>query len=82
MTESGWSKPYDVRATVLDGYELNQKIQSMSYNNISKYVVIFWQQHDASVIELSMPFIGVAEQDGRDQEGRAWEVSSSAGWCP
>jgi hypothetical protein len=84
-TRSGWSDPYTVDATVMDGSELNDKTGSFNYNFISKYVVIFWHPGQASVIEMDMPFLSAIGATGHDQTGREWEIAtrspySSACW--
>ncbi len=50
--ESGWSSGYKVQATVLSGVELNQATKSLRYNALAKYVVVFWDRGEASVLEL------------------------------
>ncbi len=79
-TETGWSKGYQVQATVTTGSELNQATSSFDYAPFSKYVVIFWEQHEASVIELDLPYLSAIGQSGKDQRGRRWEVSTG-GLC-
>lgn len=58
------------------GSELNQATHSFNYNSLGHYVVIFWAQNQASVIEMNSitgrP--GPIQQSGRDQEGRPWEI--------
>lgn len=73
----GWSKGYKVEATVLDGYELYQKTHNIKHFTPSKYVVIFWQPEQVSIIELDFPFIHAMGTEGEDQEGRKWIVSNT-----
>jgi hypothetical protein len=50
---------------------------SFNYNSLSRYIVIFWAQNQASVTDMgpifSLTYIG---GDGTDQEGRSWEISA------
>lgn len=76
-TRYGWSKGYKVEAIVLDGYELYYKTYDSKYNIYSKYVVIFWQPEQASIIELDFPFINAMGTEWKDQEGRKWIVNNT-----
>ncbi|WP_108472861.1 hypothetical protein [Rhodanobacter thiooxydans] len=73
----GWSSGYKVEATIARGNELNQSTHTLNYNGLSTYVVIFWAQDQASVIEMSFPYLGPVEQEGTDQEGKRWTVAKS-----
>ena len=73
----GWSTGYKVEANVLNGSELNAATNSMNYNAISTYVVIFWDEGQASVIELDFPFLSMVGQTGTDQQGRQWEIAKT-----
>lgn len=79
-TQLGWSKAYQVQATVATGSELNQATHTFGYTAYAKYVVIFWAENEASVIELDLPFLSVVGQTGKDQRGRRWQVSTG-GLC-
>jgi hypothetical protein len=48
---SDTGKTYHVTATTTTGSELNQATHSHNYNSLSRYVVIFWAQDRASVID-------------------------------
>lgn len=74
---SGWSDGYKVEATLTNGSELNQKTLTLDYDVISTYVVIFWEQHEVSIIKLDFPYLGPIGQSGTDQEGRKWEVAKT-----
>lgn len=74
-------KQYKVEATVLDGGELNDATSSLKYNVFSKYVVIFWERDQASVIELDFGSVLAMGTDGKDQQGRRWEISSLTSVC-
>ncbi|RQS39788.1 hypothetical protein [Burkholderia sp. Bp8990] len=80
QTRDGWSDSYRVNATLANGYELNNATRSMNYDSISKYVVIFWGEHQASVIKLEYPFLTIFSR-GTDQQDREWEVSPAYGPC-
>ena len=73
----GWSTGYKVEANVLKGHELNAATNSIGYNGISTYVVIFWDEGQASVIEMDFPFLGPVGQTGTDQQGRQWEIAKT-----
>jgi hypothetical protein len=76
----GWSKGYKVQGTIIKGSELSRKTGSYKYNSYSTYVVVFWDNDEASVLELdyyygSISGVGVS---AKDQRNRPWEVSSSS----
>lgn len=77
-TEYGWSNGYQVVATIQTGNELNQATRSFSYTSYSTYVVIFWDKGQASVIEMSFPYLGPIGQEGEDQQGRKWEIAKTS----
>ena len=76
------NRSYKVEATLLMGSELNQKTNSFDYVSFSKYVVIFWKENQTSIIELDFSFgPGPFGTDGKDQQGREWEISTSTTFC-
>src|SRR5262249_40762359 len=48
-------RSYHVTATAMYGSELNGATHSLNYNMPSRYVVIFWAQNQASIIDMG-PF--------------------------
>jgi hypothetical protein len=74
---SDTGKSYHVTATSTTGSELNQATHSLNYTSFSRYIVIFWAQNQASVIDMGVTFsptyIGTG---GTDQEGRFWVISA------
>jgi hypothetical protein len=44
-------KTYHVTAITTTGSELNRATHSLNYNSLGRYVVIFWAQDKASVID-------------------------------
>jgi len=76
--EYGWSHGYKVNAQILSGYELNTATTLFNYNALSKYVVIFWDQGEASVIELDFPFLTAIGGSGKDQQGRKWNIAKTS----
>ncbi|WP_043612623.1 hypothetical protein [Chromobacterium violaceum] len=70
-----WSNPYKVEATSLTGSELNLATRRVDFDYIARYVVIFWDQGQASIIKLDYPFLTYVAQNGIDQRGVQWEVS-------
>lgn len=79
--KEGAGKSYKVQATLATGQELNTATRTLNYTAWSKYVVIFWQQNQASVIELDFPFLNALGTDGHDQQGRRWTVSDNVILC-
>ena len=79
-TQSGWSEGYRVQATIASGYELNQSTKTYGYTSYAKYVVVFWDKGEASILELDLPFLSAVGQSAKDQRGRRWEVSEG-GLC-
>lgn len=77
----GWSDGHKVQATLTSGSDLNRATSSFNYNAFSKYVVIFWDQGQASVIELDSPWLTYFDTEGKDQQGRAWKVAKTSGLC-
>ena len=73
----GWSKGYKVEATITSGTELNRATRTFDYDSLSKYVVIFWDQDEVTVIKMSWPYLGPIAQQGEDQRGVKWEVSKT-----
>lgn len=71
-------KSYHVTATSETGAELNQATQTFNYNSFGQYIVIFWTQNQASVIEMLGVFGGPTyiPNSGTDQEGRTWQISA------
>lgn len=69
---------YHVTATAISGSELNQATNTFNYNVFGHYIVIFWAQDQATVIEMS----GISgtpsfiQESGTDQQGRSWEISA------
>jgi hypothetical protein len=49
-----------------------------SYKIHKKYIVIFWDDRQASVIEMRFHFLSPLDQQGEDQRGVKWKVSQSA----
>jgi hypothetical protein len=84
-TEYGWSKGYTVTATVLDGFELNEKVGSLSrFKSFSTYAVVFWGEGQATILELpalSMGSLPMFEQEVDDQQGRRWKVKEGHFFC-
>lgn len=77
----GWSKGYDVQATIYSGDELNARTGTFKYRGFSTYVVIFWQEGQASIIQMDHSFLGFADSPGQDQEGRRWAISTGNTFC-
>jgi hypothetical protein len=70
-------KIYHVTVISTNGSELNEETNTLNYNSLSQYILIFWTQDRASVIEMNGPYFGpaaYAPSDGTDQEGRSWRI--------
>lgn len=74
----GWSNGYKVKATILKGRELNTATRSLTYNGLATYVVIFWDEGEASVIEMGTMYLTPMGQEGVDQQGRTWQVAKTS----
>jgi len=74
---SATGQSYHVQAINTTGFELNQATASFSYNSLGRYIVIFWEQNQASVIEMDGMFFAPTAfpSTGNDQEGRTWEIT-------
>lgn len=77
-SHSGWSDAYKVEATIINGNELNQVTHSFDYQSFSTYVVIFWHDNVASVIEMDSPDLTANGQEGKDQQGLNWEITKTS----
>lgn len=75
--QGNW-RPYLVSASLYTGSELNKATRTFDYTAFSRYVVIFWSQEQATVIELSKPSLSAIGTSGTDQQGREWHVSTSS----
>jgi hypothetical protein len=73
----GWSKNYKVSATLMTGQELNRETRTFDFDGFAKYVVIFWDKGEASIIKLESSILGVFGVQGEDRRGVIWEVSKS-----
>jgi len=78
------NKAYTVEAQVYDGGDLNRRTNSFNYDYFSTYVVIFWAQGQATVIDMGSLIggtIGPFGARGTDQQGRPWEVREGHLFC-
>lgn len=89
-TRDGPSDWHKTQATFLKGSELNKATRTFNYNAFSAYVVIFFAQDQAAVIELDSPVFGCGNEftanciprtgnpKGKDQSGRTWEICTGS----
>lgn len=81
----GWSKGYTVEGIVISGADLNAKVGSIArFKPFNTYVVIFWQENQATILELpgfSMGYVPILESQVQDQEGRQWKIKKGHGFC-
>lgn len=82
-TQSGWSQGYKVKAHLYAGRELNQATSTLYYDYTTNYVVIFWREGQATIIDVGYArrFPSYMTIDGNDQQGRKWEISSETYSC-
>ncbi|TYP94002.1 hypothetical protein LX73_1722 [Fodinibius salinus] len=79
-TETGWSQGYTVDVTVIEGSTLNEKTGTYDYNGYSTYAVIFWDNDQATIVELNY-FTGSFSSTGttgEDQRGREWKLAKTS----
>lgn len=79
-TNQGWSQNYHVQVRTLKGDELNNATNSYNYNSFSHYAVIFWDDDQASIIELRYftGSYGPVATRGKDQRGVEWQLSKKS----
>lgn len=81
----GWSKGYAVEGTVISGSDLNAKIGSISrFKAFSTYVVIFWAEDQATILELpplAMGSVPIFESEVPDQQERRWKIKQGHAFC-
>lgn len=90
-TEAGTSDWYTVPMIFMTGTELNTATRTLDYDGLTgRYGIIFWTQHETSVIEIDdMLFCGttatqaciaghIGDLTGTDQESRKWEICTGA----
>lgn len=81
-TYIGTGKSYEVTVNLFEGSDLNQRTSSFDYNAFDKYAVIFWNNDQASVIELESSFCNTDFGcDGVDQQGYRWAIKSGYFSC-
>ena len=77
-TQNGWSKKYKIQGHFYDGFELNVATNSLKYSSIDKYMIIFWDKGEASVIKIKdIFFVGQTIANsikGVDQNGIQWKI--------
>ena len=63
--------------------ELNQKTNSFDYTSYSTYVVIFWANDKATIIELDHYFgsLGFMGSNGKDKGGYPWNIKEGHTYC-
>ena len=61
---------------------MNKATKSYKYDGFSKYVVIFWSNEQASIIEMDSSFGDFSfETSGKDQDGRPWTIKRGHNFC-
>lgn len=81
----GWSKGYAVEGTIVRGSDLNRAVGSFSrFKRFSTYVVVFWDEGEASIFELPRHAYGrvpLIEMVVKDQEDRRWKMKKRRFSC-
>ena len=79
-TQTGWSRGYQVDATIAKGSYLNQATSTFDYEPYATYAVVFWQQGQASILRLNYysGSITAYGHSATDQQGRDWNVSKTS----
>ena len=79
-TQTGWSRGYQVNATIAKGSYLNRRTSTFDYQPYSTYAVVFWQPGQASVLRLNYysGSITAYGHSATDQRGRDWNVSKTS----
>ncbi len=77
-TANGWSSGYKVEATIVKGSELNRAAASVDFKPFSTYVVIFWDNDEASIIEMGWSQLSFIGQEGEDRRGVKWEIAKTS----
>ena len=78
----GTGKSYKVEAQIMKGSELNRRVGGYNFTSYNKYVIIFWGEENASIIELDYSYGPSAMgTEGKDQNGYRWEISTSTSFC-
>lgn len=81
----GWSKGYSVQATVISGSDLNSAVGSINrFKPFSTYAVVFWNQGEASILELppgSFGSVPIFDSEVEDQNGRKWKIKEGHSLC-
>jgi len=81
----GWSKGYAVQGIVINGAELNRAVGSFTrFRPFSTYLVVFWEEGQASIFELpplAMGQVPMFETDVEDQYGRKWKIKEGHTFC-
>ena len=81
----GWSNGYSVQGTVMSGSDLNSAVSSLTrFKIFSTYVVVFWDEGEASIFEMpsiSLGSVPMLEQEVEDQYGRKWKIKKGHFLC-
>lgn len=78
-TYHSWSKPWARTAYLMTGTELNQTVNSATYEAGRKYVVITWKKkNDYTAIRVPDDWSGSKDEILKDQKQRDWRLHK--GW--
>jgi hypothetical protein len=81
----GWSDGYAVQGIVISGTDLNSAVGSLTrFKSFSTYVVVFWDEGQASIFELPAHSFGkvpMFESEVEDQYGRRWKIKKGHFMC-
>lgn len=84
-TTKEMSKAYNVIGVLIDGSELNNVTHSFDYYSYDKFLVIFWDKDQASIIKANNNYdidpdsgeVSYSWADGIDKRGVKWEFKDN-----
>ncbi len=84
-TQTGWSKGYSVKATVMSGSDLNSAVGDLSrFKMFSTYAIVFWDKEKATILELpalSLGSIPMFEKEVKAQDDSIWKIKEGNLLC-
>lgn len=75
----GWSDYYKVQAVLIDGSDLNRRLNTLEYSSYDRYAVLSWEQNDGvSLLKLESRYLtDFIDVSAEDQKGRAWGIKKA-----
>jgi len=72
-----WSKGYELNALITKGNELNRSYKTHDFRGHSTYAIIYLDNDEPKIIELSSSYLLGDGTTGEDQHGKRWKISKS-----